>query len=1148
MITTTEFDASKFNLTAIQGTLISSDPLYAYYGNLKQGLPFAAGVTNNLSYATFELSENAPANAALTAEVDAMVPDYNCTVLKPTYEYSFGFSDYYQYINLSLPRGIICQQWQGFLIPFQDPRIYSHPPRQLTGDWEAFTGCDGTNAEDSALGSNVAIYYFTDISYHQTPVSNQSAQGDSFTDVSWELNKLVVVACIPSYEIVRLTVTNDTTTSLGPTLSTSTSAPGRSLPGFDAWDMSNMYNDLILTVQDTMTISTLLTLSQGSTDVGLFSDAGTLRAAAQTIFKGIISQWIDMNLKTQTTHSITGSVTYTMNRLQVNSISLWAMVVDFALLMLATLVLMFTAPANVTSRQPNTIGAMSAILTRSKGFIDLLSSAHAHSDATLEKQLSGHSYRTVISLQEEWAVFRISVFSHLAEERPPAKNQKFQIPSWLLSGLKLFKSRKSTPHPESGIQLNETTGLTPRWRPFTLSVAIIIITFAIPISIIVVLEVLQRLSDRHQGIVGVAQGSEKYIRYIPALTMLLVAMLFSSLDFNVSTFASYSKLLTGNATSKSTILANFVGKLPPHSLFEAARGRQFGVFASTTAAIIGSVLTIVVSGLYSVQDITSRPATRTLSRLDTFDLNWTNSSANDNTAGTILSLIEHLNLSYPKLTYSEVALPAFSLGEWVNPLGSGSTTKGLSTAVVPALRANLRCTIIPKSNISVWTNPSANLNQEYVPSAFVNATFSLPADCQLGGDDGHSSIATITNQFGVRDKGAAYAGAQIDLNYGPGMDGITFPGPVHPDASTADNPPGCPSLAFTFGYFDLQVTDKINVTTMVCFQEMQEVKTQITLQLNSTELDSTYPPIADESSVKTLQNAKSGGTTFQYRIQNHFLDNLVPFPDAGFEAKGYAAITLDVFFQAILGGKEKIAPELLVGPENEQRLSGAINHFYRRYMAQAINANMRKGCTGPRGRCSGDGQSSTTKRADVADSNTGLSELTVGVVTRRLQQNAAPKLALQIMLGVMTACGLFAFWFTRMRNTLPYNPWSIAGTMGLLAGSELCRSHEAANEIDHGTASSVDFHRGDEHDLIPLGAEWMSDREVRRVFSKYRYSLGWWRRSDGSKRYGIDVGIPTATTPGGVFSEPKQKEEGQRVWKRFIPRARKGYRKSPTSG
>ena len=39
-----------------------------------------------------------------------------------------------------------------------------------------------------------------------------------------------------------------------------------------------------------------------------------------------------------------------------------------------------------------------------------------------------------------------------------------------------------------------------------------------------------------------------------------------------------------------------------------------------------------------------------------------------------------------------------------------------------------------------------------------------------------------------------------------------------------DNPPGCPSLAFTFGYFQQGITDPTNVTSMICFQKMQEDK------------------------------------------------------------------------------------------------------------------------------------------------------------------------------------------------------------------------------------------------------------------------------------------------------------------------------------
>lgn len=57
----------------------------------------------------------------------------------------------------------------------------------------------------------------------------------------------------------------------------------------------------------------------------------------------------------------------------------------------------------------------------------------------------------------------------------------------------------------------------------------------------------------------------------------------------------------------------------------------------------------------------------------------------------------------------------------------------------------------------------------------------------------------------------------------------------------------------------------------------------------------------------------------------------------------------------------------------------------------------------------------------------------------------------------------------------------------------------------------VDHHE-ERAEFIPHGAEWMSDEELRRVFSRMRYTLGWWKRGYGAdkrgegKRYGIDVG------------------------------------------
>jgi hypothetical protein len=85
-----------------------------------------------------------------------------------------------------------------------------------------------------------------------------------------------------------------------------------------------------------------------------------------------------------------------------------------------------------------------------------------------------------------------------------------------------------------------------------------------------------------------------------------------------------------------------------------------------------------------------------------------------------------------------------------------------------------------------------------------------------------------------------------------------------------DNPPGCPSLAFTFGYFQHGMTDPANVISMICFQKMQEVMTNVTFRLDELHaIDTRSPPVPDESSIRHLENGNTSSFTFEYRLQNN---------------------------------------------------------------------------------------------------------------------------------------------------------------------------------------------------------------------------------------------------------------------------------------
>ncbi|KAH6658111.1 hypothetical protein BKA67DRAFT_206486 [Truncatella angustata] len=106
----------------------------------------------------------------------------------------------------------------------------------------------------------------------------------------------------------------------------------------------------------------------------------------------------------------------------------------------------------------------------------------------------------------------------------------------------------------------------------------------------------------------------------------------------------------------------------------------------------------------------------------------------------------------------------------------------------------------------------------------------------------------------------------------------------------------------------------------------------------------------------------------------------------------------------------------------------------------------------------------------------------------RIVQNNAPKLALQVLLGVMALCVTISWLSMQTSGLLPHCPCSIAGVAALLAGGGLWKGpEEERRDVD-----------------IPRGMEWMSDDELKKdgLWNDTVFGLGWW--PDG--RYGIDAG------------------------------------------
>lgn len=168
-----------------------------------------------------------------------------------------------------------------------------------------------------------------------------------------------------------------------------------------------------------------------------------------------------------------------------------------------------------------------------------------------------------------------------------------------------------------------------------------------------------------------------------------------------------------------------------------------------------------------------------------------------------------------------------------------------------------------------------------------------------------------------------------------------------------------------------------------------------------------------------------------------------------------------------------MAVEELIGAEKADRPVEVTSHLYDQYMAQAISVNMRNANGVP-----------------VNDSQE-INDALVYHTAYRLTQNKVSKIILQALLSIIIICNLLAWIFSgNTKDLLYHNPFSIAGTASLIAGSELW---------------SPGF---PPKDIACLSNEKL---EEKKTLDGWLFSLGWWtgsgeRAQRSSKRFGIDDG------------------------------------------
>jgi hypothetical protein len=624
------------------------------------------------------------------------------------------------------------------------------------------------------------------------------------------------------------------------------------------------------------------------------------------------------------------------------------------------------------------------------------------------------------------------------------------------------------------------------WSPRTARLPTLMAIFAAPAVSIGVLEFLyRRLRQKdHLFLVGTEDSTAlSYVTRIASTVVVLgVASLINKLDFWILVFAPYSNLRSGNVPADRSILLHLLAFHPLVVMFKSLRHAQVGPAASKFATFIAAFLAVAVSGLWisSATVVTNRPITV---NINNWDRTWFSNATDDGGAGIALNLIRHNGASAPEGIREDlnVVVPDVLQISADTTLTRGAYRGVNYTYNVLALEPTLNCVSVPQDAIETnrWSGPIKGPGRIGI-LPFVTVTVQPPGideRCSLSSSDGAGNFT-----FGIHENDFAlgntmWIGQYYDLS----------------ESTAGQVPIDCPSIGILFGSLPAGRATERNLTALLCSQKINQVPVQVDYSASSglQRINNVRKQGRPISVWKTTNESRNVGYKLHTFMQSSFLsfEDAIPDPET---------TLYDRFFNHLLFRPNHSERAELTGPANVDKLIRAITEDYVAYARHFIDCRLRATDQTPVTHLLS-AVNGTQPSAPHSDINA-----TYSAEVTHLELQRTSKLILQILLSAMTTLSAVGFILVKIRGTLPRDPCSIGSSMALLVDSQLC-------DRDSG--------------VIPEGAQYMSEKELRNTFDGWVFSLGWWdtersivettalknpRYSDNARR--SRVGAPRTST------------------------------------
>ncbi|KAI1120722.1 hypothetical protein F5Y10DRAFT_257808 [Nemania abortiva] len=800
--------------------------------------------------------------------------------------------------------------------------------------------------------------------------------------------------------------------------------------------MYNGYLDLLGLLTDSRSIT--------PTTFDPLLNVSSLRSRAEETLTGLSHQLMRRYFFSPDDTATSGSIDYTEQRLYTRAAALWAMVGLLAIISCLVIVVVVYSKQGVAPRSPATLATAAYTTARSPAMSKLLEESGAIRLSEIRNTLANYDFIAVRDLAGMPRVEAVATTREKALPKPPSwLSRKWKSISW-----------KSSKQPQKSKPKKKRP-----WMPYSSHSHAIALTLILPTTAIAVLEILWYFSEHNEHFVAISSDSSVAayaIRYSSTAIVLVISTLFNTLDFAIATMTSFSALATGDATAERTLLFAITGDLPPVAFYKTIYHMHVGAALSLVASTIGSLLTIAVSGLWvdtTVQisrDVTVEVQSDWNVRFTENNINFDSGTIVGTDTITVFNDVEHGFPDKATLIWGNVVLPRVGnpqpliASQFKESLNGGNAEYNIA---VPAVKPFLECSKLPPSAIFTSSRPTIFADGPGPPTRTVGATITLPTGCVDAYESGEQA-KTIGLSYDFYDNTTSgWIGQLYDLS-------VIF---------SSERPPsnGCPSLAVVFGTYEGLDQLQSNITVLTCTQHLQSVEANATYPGDSSAFtpNLTTAVRLNPPPPRNIVDAQSGGSSLGTKVGDGFryLELIEPIDDT---------TKFDPFFSRVVNGPGGTSRENLLGSENVDSLIAAVNNLYQRFMVRVVDLEWRSSIGGE----------NTTQPV----ANSGVARGSIIVPVSRLKLNEASKIVLQAFLGTMVVLGGIAWWCVDMR-VLPRNPYPIASSMALFAGSRLIGASSQAPSGDR---------------------EQEYQRQIKRkplvIVKGKRFRLGWWEGSNAA--------------------------------------------------